>query len=51
MRRRWPYICALRQGAFEFWAVIAMMATLTVLAHAGQAGFGPIPVVVRMVKS
>jgi HlyD family secretion protein len=49
MRRGWPYSCALRQQLLQFWAALGMMALLTMLAHAGQAGFGPVPVVVGTV--
>jgi HlyD family secretion protein len=49
MRYDWQYARAFRQQAFEFWAVLVMMATFTMLAYAGQAGFGPIPVVVGTV--
>jgi HlyD family secretion protein len=49
MRRRWPYIFSRRQWAFEISAILALMATLPMLAHAAQAGAGPIPVVVSTI--
>jgi HlyD family secretion protein len=51
MRRRWQYICSPRQRAWALWAALAMMATLPMLTHAGQAGFGPVPVVVGTVST
>jgi multidrug efflux pump subunit AcrA (membrane-fusion protein) len=49
MGRRCQYTHFLRQRAFDLWVVLAMMATFPILAHAGEAGFGPIPVVVGTV--
>src|SRR5919109_873529 len=49
MRRRCRYTSFLRQQAFDICVVLAMMATFPMLAHAGQAGSGPIPVVVGTV--
>jgi HlyD family secretion protein len=49
MGRRCQYSHFLRQGVFDIWVILAMMATFPMLAHAGQAGFGPIPVVVGTV--
>jgi HlyD family secretion protein len=49
MRRRWPYSSCHRPRALKPWAVLAMLAMLPLLAHAGQAGFGPVPVVVGTV--
>jgi HlyD family secretion protein len=49
MRRGWQEICALRQQVLAIWGVLAIIASLTMLAHAGQAGSGPIPVVVDTV--
>ncbi|HEX9868971.1 MAG TPA: efflux RND transporter periplasmic adaptor subunit [Candidatus Tectomicrobia bacterium] len=49
MGRRWPYTSCRRQVALRFRAAFAVMVTLPILAHAGQSGFGPIPVVVGTV--
>jgi HlyD family secretion protein len=49
MRRCRQYTGSLRQQIFELWTILMLMATLTLLAHAGQAGLGPIPVVVGTV--
>jgi HlyD family secretion protein len=49
MRRGWQCPCDLEQQVCACWAVLAVMATLTMLAHAGQPGLGPIPVVVGTV--
>jgi HlyD family secretion protein len=50
MRRRWRYnTYALRRQAVELWAVLAMLAMLPLLVHAGQPSFGPTPVVVGTV--
>jgi HlyD family secretion protein len=49
MRPRRQYTGSLRQRIVELWTVLTLMATLTPLAHAGQAGLGPIPVVVGTV--
>jgi HlyD family secretion protein len=49
MRRCRQYTGSLRRQIFELWTILTLMATLTLLAHAGQAGLGPIPVVVGTV--
>jgi HlyD family secretion protein len=49
MKRRWPYISSRRERAFEIRVILAILATLPMLAHAGQAGSGPVPVVVGTV--
>jgi len=49
MGRRWLYTSCRRQVALRFRAAFAVMVTLPILAHAGQSGFGPIPVVVGTV--
>jgi HlyD family secretion protein len=51
MRRTWQYTCPLRRRTFDIWAVLAMMASVPMLVYAGQAGFGPIPVVVGTVTA
>jgi HlyD family secretion protein len=51
LRRRWQDTCSLRQRTLEVWAALAMMAILPMLASAGQAGGGPIPVVVGSVMT
>ena len=51
MRRPSLYTCPPRQRGFNIWAVLAMMATLPMLASAGQMGSGPIPVVVGSVTT
>jgi multidrug efflux pump subunit AcrA (membrane-fusion protein) len=45
MRCRWLYTHCRGPGAFSFWAALVVLATLPKLVHAGQSGFGPIPVV------
>jgi HlyD family secretion protein len=49
MRRCWQDSCTLRQQAFALWGVLTIIAALTVPTQAGQAGSGPIPVVVGTV--
>jgi HlyD family secretion protein len=49
MRHAWKCLYAPGQQAFELWVVLAVMAMLSMLAHAGQSGSGPIPVVVGTV--
>jgi multidrug resistance efflux pump len=49
MRLSWQNSRALRHQAVAWWVALAIILPLTILAHAGQAGLGPIPVVVAMV--
>jgi multidrug efflux pump subunit AcrA (membrane-fusion protein) len=51
MRRRWRDICSLKQRDFALWAVLAIFATRPLLTYAGQAGFGPVPVLVGTVST
>ncbi len=49
MRCSWRDGRALRQQTIACWGVLVIVAALTILAHAGQPGLGPIPVVVGTV--